>query len=101
VFSFNRHGGAVSAIALASYQGSQFLFTGGTDRIVHAWDVTRKKGMCQIDVGEEAYPASLFFHAEHKQLSIVALPLTRRDDIEGHEDVKRVGQLQVYTFKKA
>jgi hypothetical protein len=100
-FSFDRHGGAVSAIALGLYQGSEFLFTGGQDRIVHAWDVTRRKGLCQIAVGDGVFPASLYFHAEHKQLSIVALPLSRPADMEEREAVRQIGQVQVYTFRQA
>jgi WD40 repeat protein len=100
-FSFSRHGGTVSAMAFGSYQSSEFLFSGGLDRIVHAWDVTRKKGMCQIDVGEGQYPASLYFNPEHKQLSIVALPSAREPDMDEREALTQVGQLQVYTFKKA
>jgi hypothetical protein len=100
-YTFERHGGAVSALSLEKYQGSLFLFTGGVDSSVWAWYVTEKKGMCQIEVGEKLYPSQLCFRAGQKQLSILARRLPEQNELEETEAVDSIAQLQVYAFKKA
>jgi hypothetical protein len=76
------------------------LFTGGKDRIVHAWDITRKKGMFKLDVGENQYPASLYFDPDTKQLSILTLPLNNQARWDELDDAHQCGKQQVFTFKR-
>jgi WD40 repeat protein len=99
-FHFVRHGGAVSAIAIATYKGSQFMFTGGRDKKVHGWDLTRKKGMCHIST-ENRSPVKLCFDSDAKQLSIVVVDELAQADTQDWLAVRRTGQVQNYIFRKA
>jgi hypothetical protein len=95
-FSLERHDEAVSALEIAEYGGSLFLFTGGQDHIVHAWDLTRKRSMFQLDVGERLVPVGMYFDVGEKELQIVVLPLDQSDSNAVH----RAGQVQGFRFLK-
>jgi WD40 repeat protein len=68
----DRHGGPVTVIAFTVMQGGTFLFTGGHDSMVRAWDCSRKNGMWQLSVGEEMMPIALHFDAREQKLMVLS-----------------------------
>jgi hypothetical protein len=98
-FSFERHGGAISALEVRDYKTGTFLFTGGEDHIIHAWDINRKKPMFQLDVGQAFYPTGMYFDPDEKQLGIVNLPVTDHE-LDEFEQTQQTAQLQVFSFTK-
>jgi WD40 repeat protein len=98
-FSLVRHGVAVSAIEVREYRKNTFLFTGGEDHIIHTWDITRKKSMFQLFIGEGKFPTALYFDPDEKELQIVALLLTDQE-LDERDQIEQVAELQAFTFSK-
>jgi WD40 repeat protein len=84
----DRHGGAVTVISFTATPFGNFLFTGGRDSMVRAWDCLRKKGMWQLSVGENVIPIALHFDPKTQKLMVLS---RSADDLLST-------QLNTYTF---
>jgi WD40 repeat protein len=92
--SFLRHDAEITALAICQDGESEFLFTGGKDGAVHAWDLTRKRPMFELGLGDHWYPTALMFVAARMELFILSTV-----DHEGPPPESVHWKLQSYVFR--
>jgi WD40 repeat protein len=106
LFAFHRHDMAVSTLHLSQWKDANdtpegvFLFSGGQDSTVRAWDILRKRSLFEISVGGDLCPTAINFIPEANELSVLALPMAE-GPAEGRPSAADLGQLQLYKFSGA
>jgi hypothetical protein len=68
----DRHGGPITVISVAETTFGTFLFTGGYDSMIRAWDCSRKKGMWQLEIGNEMIPFAIHFDPKTQKLMVLS-----------------------------
>jgi WD40 repeat protein len=106
VMHFERHGGKVTSIAhtklgsftqISSTRYGRFLFTGGKDCLVRAWDVRKPAAMFLLEVSDKMTPVALSLKPvddEYCEVAIMAVGAKSTHRIA----IGRPAQLLVYRF---
>jgi WD40 repeat protein len=99
---FERHGGKVTSIGYteSDLDKLQFLFTGGKDHFVRAWDLSRDKSMFLLDVGTDMTPVAISFKPVDQYCELSVMSVSGKDVKKAIDKgaVDNSAQLQVFRF---